>query len=104
MVQMTNYNSGELEIAAGDAQRVRLDKSQANRLILAARMHGVDSFLQKLPQLIPDPALAATLSTLLQEAQGTERWNLKEKFARLQTIAPDYQSDSPDAITETVQL
>lgn len=104
MVSITNYNSGELEIAADGAAAIHLSRDQANRLILAARMHAVEPFLQKLSTLIPDEGLVSTLTKILGSAEGSERWNLKEKFARLHTVAPGYTAENPQQVLETVQL
>ncbi len=104
MVRIINYNSGELEITDGAGASVRLGHKQAHRLVLAARMHNVEPFLEKLDTLIPSETLVQQITALLQGADGSERWNLKEKFARLHTLAPGYEVQDPDGIMETVEI
>ena len=72
---------------------------------MAARMHSVAEFLEKVPKLISEAEIARAIQKLFQSAQSpTDRWNLKEKFARLQTLTKDYTPKNPDAIVEKTDL
>lgn len=104
MISLINYSSGEMIIDDGRATPVRLGRDAANRVIMTARMHGVDEFLQKLPSLIPDEALLATLTAAFEGKDNTARWNLKEKFARLVTLAKGYTPADPSQVLDQVRL
>ncbi len=104
MLKITNYNSGELEISDQAGRCIRLNQDQSNRLILAARMHNVEPFIQKLPQLVPDIHLATEIKSLLINVDGSDRWNLKEKFARLHTVVAGHPIENPESIQETVEI
>ncbi len=103
-IQLINFDSGELEIVANDLHTLRLVRDQANRLIMAARMHTVDEFLEKLPFLLPVGDLLQTISHSFEGKTSTERWNLKEKFARLRTSTKDYVSSAPHSIAEEISF
>lgn len=104
MLSLINYNSGELEISDDAGNSVRLSHQEANRLVMAARMHAVEPFIEKLPQLIPNDTLVQLIMQLIQTAQGSERWNLKERFARLNTVTPGITVVNPNEVSETVEL
>ncbi len=102
MVTIINYNSGEIELKSDQGPQIRLDHQQANRLVLAARMRNVEPFIEKLAELIGEATLVKEISAQLHAAEGSDRWNLKEKFARLHTIVPGIEIENPDGIFETV--
>ena len=104
MLILTNFDSGELEIADTAGPRLRLTQDQAHRLVMAARMHTIDAFVAKLPNLIADAALVEKITRLFSQTQGSEQWNLKERFARLRTVSRDYRSPQPEAVFERVPL
>lgn len=83
---LNNYSSGELEILDQAGHALRLDREASNRLIMMARMHTVAEFVEKLPQLIHEEFLQKKLLELFEKGTKTQRWNLKEKFARLNTL------------------
>lgn len=89
---LTNYSNGEVEISDGSSQPLRLPRERANSLIMSARMHTVDEFLQALPAFIPDAVLLQALQSVFDRPTSTERWNAKEKFARLRTLTSNYPS------------
>jgi hypothetical protein len=108
MIKLENYGSGELLIADDTGTSLRLSHDQANRLIMTARMHTVAEFLEKLPSLIvgaqhAEPLLKKILAAF-DGKTSSERWNLKEKFARLQTLTKGYISKGPNEVVETVAL
>lgn len=86
MVTLTCYNSGAVTISDGEDRQVHLGHEAANRLIMAARMKSVDGFVEKLPALISDTAIARAISETIQRAEGSDRWNLKEKLARFHDL------------------
>lgn len=102
-ITLTNYESGEM-VLAQDGLQVRLVRDLSNRLIMAARMHTVAEFIEKLPTLITEPAILQAIQSAFEGKSSTERWNVKEKFARLQTLAKGYESPKPDQIADTVTL
>lgn len=104
MVTLTSYNSGALRISDDQGTELNLEPAAANRLIMAARMKSIEPFLEKLPDLIPDEALAKNIVTIIAQAQGSDRWNLKEKFARLLTVAPGHPVEQPNEVLEVVSL
>lgn len=104
MLTLTCYNSGALTISDGTHETVHLSHQAANRFIMAARMKGIEDFVHKLPSLIDQQGIVHSLTGLLHEAQGTQRWNLKEKIARLHTVVPGYPVAEPEQIKEVVQL
>lgn len=104
MVTLTSYNSGAVLIADEANAQVHLPQAAANRLIMTARMKTVEAFVEKLPTLIPHEELTQTIRDLIETAQGSERWNLKEKFARLPTIVAGHPIEQPDAIKEVIEL
>ncbi len=101
---ITNFDSGEIELASGTGPSMRLDREHANRLVMAARMHSVAEFLEKLPALISDEALQAEIAGSFEGKTSSQRWALKEKFARLRTAVKGYESPSPESVVETVGL
>ncbi len=105
MITLTNDSSGELLIANGAGPSVRLSREAATRLILHARMHNVADFLEALPQLIAATEIVNQLRTLFASLQTpSDRWNFKEKFARLQTLSKEHQPKSPPEVVETIKL
>lgn len=105
MVTLTNYNSGELLIADDSGgPSVRLNREEANRLILLARMHTSGEFAEKLASFISDNVLAGLILKDFEKKSSTERWNLKEKFARLHTLSKGYEPAKPEAVAEVVPL
>lgn len=105
MIELTNYSSGEIEIADGNGHRLRLAHPQANRLVLAARMHTVAEFLEKTGALIPQAELAAAVRARFAAAgDASARWNLKETFARLRTVAPEAVPAAPVTVVERATL
>jgi hypothetical protein len=102
---IANFGSGEVEITDAGGHRVRLDREAANRLVMAGRMHTVAEFVEKLPVLLPSPEIAAVLREAFEKAPtSTDKWNLKEKFARLRTLAKGYQPADPGEVVETVSI
>jgi len=103
MLVITNYANGELEISTDSLPVVRMNQEQANRLILFARMHPVSDFVASLSRLMQDKQIAqAVLSCFELLKTSSERWNLKEKFARLRTVTSGFPSGSPDQVTEKI--
>lgn len=101
MVTITNYDSGELLIS-DQTVSLRLDREPANRLVMAARMHTVAEFLEKLPGLLSEEKLLQQIQMAFEGKSSSERWNLKEKFARLRTAVKGYGSKNPDQVVETM--
>jgi hypothetical protein len=102
---ITNFGSGEVEISDESGRRIRLDRESANRLVMAGRMHTVAEFVEKLPALVSDSEIVAAIRSAFEEAPtSTDKWNLKEKFARLRTLAKGYQSANPGEIVESVSI
>lgn len=102
MIRLVNHDSGELSIEDGDGIPLRLSRDQTNRLIMMARMHTTEEFLEKLPTLILNEALQEKIRHRFQGKSSTERWNLKEKFARLTTLTKGYESKDPKAVLEKI--
>lgn len=102
MVTLTNYSSGELLIADGSGRSVRLGREEANRLILYARMHTVAEFVEKLSSLVGDSSLVGSILEGFEKMSSTDRWNLKEKFARLHTLAAGFHPKDPVTVVEVV--
>jgi len=70
---------------------------------MAGRMHTVAEFVEKLPVLVSNPGLAASILRSFQKAAtSSEKWNLKEKFARLRTLAKGHTPANPSEVVETV--
>lgn len=101
---LTNFESGELKLESGAGPSLCLSRDAASRLIMAARMHSVAHFIEKLPQLITEPTLLQNLLSLFEQAQGSARWNLKESFARLRTLTKEYVPQNPQQVVESVSL
>jgi hypothetical protein len=101
---ITNYESGEIEISNEQGLICRLDRDQANRLVMAARMHSVAEFLEQLPTLLVDEPLRKEISKFFEEKTSSQRWTLKEKFARLRTAVKGYEAKAPEQVVETIQL
>lgn len=90
-MMLTNYSSGELALTGPDGA-TKLSRDQANRLILHARMHTVEEFVQALRDLISDRSLVRAIEATFEKAKNSsERWSLKEKFARLHTLSKGYE-------------
>ncbi len=104
MITLSNYNSGELEIQNEAGHKLHLPRESANRLIMMARMHTVAEFVEKLPSLIPDEKLLQSIQSFFEGKTPTERWNLKEKFARLTTLAKGYEPKKLEDVIESVTL
>jgi hypothetical protein len=104
MVMITNYGSGEIVIQADGGASLRLPRDKSHRLIMTARMHSVSEFLEKVPNLIDCPELCVTIAAAFAGKDGSARWGLKEKFARLTTLAKGYLPSAPDEILETASL
>lgn len=104
MITITNYNSGEVLVSEEGGPSVRLSRDASNRLIMMGRMHTVDEFIEKLSSLIPDETLVASIRKAFEGKTSTERWNHKEKFARLQTLSKGFEPKNPDQVWETVNL
>ena len=102
---MTNFGSGEIDIADDQGHSLRLDREAANRLVMAGRMHTVAEFVEKIPTLIPDSSLSRSILDVFEKARtSSEKWSLKEKFARLTTLAKGYEPKEPSAILEKVVM
>jgi len=102
---ITNFESGEVEIASDQGVKLRLAREAANRLIMMARMHTVAEFLEKLPSFIGDPKLLEEIQKAFRvAASSSDQWNLKEKFARLVTLTKGYESKNPTGILETISF
>jgi hypothetical protein len=102
---ITNFASGEIEILDGQGRHIRLDRAAANRLVMAGRMHTVAEFVEKLPSLIVDQEFVRVLQESFEKAPtSTDKWNLKEKFARLTTLTKGYTPTEPDAVVEEVSI
>jgi hypothetical protein len=104
MITLTNYNSGRLVISFNDGESLQLTRDQANRLIMAARMHSVDDFIVKLPTLMSSQDLATSISAEFNDKTSTERWTLKEKFARLGTIIKGFELKEPESVVEEISF
>lgn len=104
MVTLTNYGSGEMLIADDAGVSLRLSQDQANRLIMTARMHTVAEFLEKLPELLAAPGLLKAVQATFDGKSSSERWMLKEKFARLQTLVRGYRPKNPAETVGVVEL
>lgn len=99
-----NFDSGELLLSDNEGHKVRLEREAANRLVMAARMHSVAEFLEKLEGLLPEETLGLRIAGLFEGKTSSQRWALKEKFARLRTVVKGYESQRPDTVVETVLL
>jgi hypothetical protein len=104
MITLTNFGSGELWVVDDGGVSLRLSHDQANRLIMTARMHTVVDFIERLPALVTDEKLLEKILTTFEGKTSSERWNLKEKFARLGTLAKGYVPKNPVEIVEIVKL
>ena len=91
-------------MAAAEGQTHKLTRDQAHRLIMAARMHGPQDFIEKIPNLISDSGFSQTILTKFEGKNATEKWNLKEKFARLHTATKDYVSNNPGEVIEVIEI
>jgi len=103
MLRIINYNSGDLELVT-DGATVRIEREAANRFVMAARMHTIESFLTKLPKLIANKEIVALIIDLIETADGSARWNVKETFARLHTVVPGHAPERPDEVCEEISL
>ena len=102
MIHLVNYESGQIEISDGEGRTLRLNQEAANRLVMTARMHTVSEFIEKLPVLISEGTLLSQIQVLFEGKSSSEKWNLKEKFARLQTVSKGYHVKNPESILEKV--
>lgn len=102
---ITNFGSGEIEIVGQNGAKIRLDRESANRLVMAGRMHTVAEFVEKIPALIHEPAIASAILEAFEKAStSSEKWTLKEKFARLTTLAKGHVPERPEAVLETLSF
>lgn len=102
-ITLTNYDSGELLISDEEGNIVSIPREAAYRIILAARMHSVADFFRQLPKMLPNPVITGKILAELEKTKTqTERWNLKEKFARLTTLAKGYEPKTPSRISEKI--
>lgn len=104
MITVTNYASGELLIANQLKVSWQLSRDEAHRLVMAARMHTVESFVKNLTALIRDEKLRQEILEQFSQAERDERWKLKEKIARLRTVTKGYKPEDPKGVVETVTL
>ncbi|OGQ55573.1 MAG: hypothetical protein A3I75_06335 [Deltaproteobacteria bacterium RIFCSPLOWO2_02_FULL_50_16] len=104
MITITNFASGELEIALQGEKGLRLSRDLAHRLILAARMHGPQDFIQKIPQLIGSAPLSQAITRQFEGGDPSGKWRLKEKFARLVTVTKDHKPKDLEEVIETITL
>lgn len=101
MLTITVYNSGALKLD-NSSTTLSLTRDQAHRLIMGARMHSVDEFIEKVPSLIADATIVKNVRASFEKAEKSERWNLKETFARIPTVAKGYEAKNPDSVSETI--
>ena len=104
MITITNFGSGEVQISDGEGHSIKLDREAGNRLVMVGRMQTVAEFIEKLPTLISDDNLLKGILSAFEGKNSSERWNLKEKFARLDTLAKGYEPKNPDQVVEVVTL
>jgi len=105
VITITNFGSGEIEISDDEGHSIKLDRESGNRLVMVGRMHTVAEFVEKLPALITEPALLKALLQAFQKAStSTDKWNLKEKFARLQTLVKDYVPKDSGQAAEVIKF
>ncbi len=104
MVQLINHTNGELAITDDAGHTLWLPRERANSLIMSARMHTIDEFLQALPGLIADADLLREIQSAFDRPTSTERWNAKEKFARLRTLTSNYSFQGTPEVVETIHL
>jgi hypothetical protein len=104
MITMTNYASGTVNIAHENGLSLLLTRDQAHRLIMAARMHSPDDFIPKIESLVQEPQLARSILNIFEEKTASERWTLKEKFARLHSVAKGFIPDNPKEVIEVIEF
>lgn len=104
MVLITNHESGEIVLTNDAGHSLRLVYEVANRLVMMARMHTVVEFRQKLPGLISDESLLNEIKTAFEGRTSSERWNVKEKFARLQTVVKGHEIKNSNRVVEEVKI
>ncbi len=104
MITLTNFESGALRIDSDADRSLDLSHDQAHRLIMAARMHSIDPFVEKLSSLIEHEGICREILALFAAAQGSDRWNLKESFSRLQTVTKGYVPQNPESVVESICL
>lgn len=105
MITLINYSSGEVEIKDDEGHSLRLHREASNRLIMTGRMHTIVEFVEKIPTLITnEPLLKQIISAFEKTTTSSERWNLKEKFARLTTLTKGYDPKNPDEVFEKVSF
>lgn len=103
-MKLINYNNGELELVADEGDKNRFDRQQAYQLILSARMNTIERFQGRLKILQKDFPLLQEVLNLFPKLDHSAQWNLKEKFARLQTLAPELESPSDVKVVEEVLI
>ena len=103
MTEIVNYNNGALEIVSG-GQKIFLPREKAYSLVMGARMHTIDGFKKKLEGLKSLSPLVGLILEQFPKLDHTGQWNLKEKFARLQTLATDYPTPPQTEVVEKVLL
>lgn len=103
MITITNYTSGEILLKNGVAEK-KLSREEATRLVMAARMHNVAEFIEKLPTLIADFHLVESIQNSFENKDSSTRWGIKEKFARLRTLSKSYEPKEALTVVETVSL
>lgn len=66
-------------------------------------MHTVEEFVAQLPKLLSDHKIVSQMRDFFDKATtSSERWNIKEKFARLVTMVKGYQPSHPDKVIEEI--
>ncbi|MBI1909675.1 MAG: hypothetical protein HYS22_05855 [Deltaproteobacteria bacterium] len=106
MIELVNYNNGTLEIV-GDGQKLSLPREKAYSLVMAARMHTIEGFKKKLEGLkspLGETPLVGLILDQFPKLDHTGQWNLKEKFARLRTLATDYPTPPQTEVAEKILL
>ena len=103
-MKLINYNNGELELADSDGNKNRFNRQAAYQLILSARMNSIERFQGRLKILQKDFPLLQEVLNLFPKLDHSGQWNLKEKFARLQTLAPEFESPLEVAVLENISL
>ncbi|QQR81805.1 MAG: hypothetical protein IPJ69_06865 [Deltaproteobacteria bacterium] len=101
-MNIVNYESGEVVLEESGVS-VRLSREDSHRLILMARMHTVPEFINLLPSFVSNEEMLKAIQQKFSATESsTDRWNLKEKFARLTTLTKGYISKNPEALLEKI--
>lgn len=82
----------------------RFDRQQAYQLILSARMNTIERFVGRLKILQKDFPLLQEVLDLFPKLDHSAQWNLKEKFARLQTLAPELETPPGVGVLEEITI